>query len=808
MSEPSPSRGPPGLPTDWNPAIESLVQSFEEARHFRGSLVVVHGPPGVGKTRLINGALAAANVSTRRIRRTFLEPKDTESPFKAVLSLARWAAKLEEIAPSVDSGSLVLAPFIRALGTAPDEPESAGERPLVSDRVGATGSEYERLLADLEFYKRGVEAWGERSRFLHEVGWMILDAAARRHIVWIVEAAQHLDPHSLTVIRYLAGCVDENPLVMWLNVDSAEDGTLPPSIQALLEGPRARGVAVPRLSRTGVRDVLSAKYPGQVFSDRVVDGILEETQGLLLTVEQLANDPRVLRAPGVHRAGEGPSAIEVVLGQLESLPATARALIEQFAVFGEGTSFEMLVRLAGRDESAVRSDLATLVACGFLVHQEPDEYLFRLTALPGELESRLTDVRARELHRTAAEALASSPAGFEERIFDLADHWRRAEVWESAATASLTAARFSSDSFAPEGGLLHAQRAFDAAHRLSPRPPALEAEALIEKGRALYDLGRLHESLTALREAIGTAGSAPEDWPIRAHALFYLARALSSLAMPQEALEFVREASKALEQVADARARLMLHQVIGVAFMMSNQNREAVEHFRAMLSLARELDDPREVSYAQKNLSAVLLALDPKDAEGWQLVNAALDHHTRTNNFAGLAAGYLNRSITKLQLKDSEGALSDLDRSRQAAELAHAPLLIASATLQEATVLLDQAQVERAGRLLKGLAPWMPTMEEPWARVSFALLSGRVAEGQRRPEEADRLYEEAAALAEPAGPSPPLWECRLRQAALARRAGALDRFERLRSSLPDVRQLGQVAPELVPLREKLEAPAS
>ena len=797
--------GSDGLPSEWNSAIESLVQSLEAARNFQGSLVVVHGSPGIGKIRLIDKALARARIPDRRIRRTFLEPQDAENPYNAILSLARWAARLEEIAPAMDSGSLVLAPFMRAIASDAGGPGVGRVAAHGQDPNRSPASEYQRLLADLEFYKRGVEAWGERSRFLHEVGWMILDAAARRHIVWILEAAQFVDPHSLAVIRYLASCLDENPLVMWLGVDSLEDGQLPKALASLLDGPQSRSLAVPRLSREGVTEVLGWKCPTQVLSDRVVDSVLKESRGLLLAVEQLASDPHLLQSSSPPPADEGTDALGIGLRKLDELPPSARDLAERLAVMAGWTSLEIATRLARRDESAVRNDLRSLVTAGLLLQQESDHYCFRLTGLPGEIEARLPAGRSRELHREAAEALEALPSGSEERIFALAQHWRKAEVWEGAARTSLVAARFSSDSFAPEGGLLYAQRALDAARLRPDRQPLLEAEALVEQGRALYDLGRLRESQVALKEAVTLIGAGPRLWPFRARALFYLARALSSLGRPQEAFEVVQEASTALVQVDDARVRLMLHQVIGVAFMMSDQNREAVEHFRSMLSLAQTLGDAREISYAQKNLSAVLLALDPHDEEGWRLVNSALEHHTRTNNFAGLAAGYLNRGLAKLDLKDPEGALQDFARSRQAAELAHAPLLLASATLQEVPLLLDRLDFDRAERLLRALTPWMPAMEEPWARVSFSLLMARVAEARHLPEEADRLYGEATLLAEPGGESPALWECRLRRAALAKRQGALERFQRLRETLPSLEEIEKVAPALVVLREDLEA---
>lgn len=795
------------LPTEWDPAIESLVHTFDEARYFQGSLVIVHGPPGIGKTRLINGALAEARVSPRRVRRTFLEPRDAESPYKAIISLANWAAKLDEIAPSLDSGSLVLLPFLNSIAAGSGGPGTERIASRTDDAGGSAALEYQRLVSDLEFYKRGVEAWGERSRFLHEVGWLILDAAARRHIVWIVEAAQYLDPSSLTVIRYLGACLEENPLVMVLNVDTADNDELPAMLARSTDGPRRRSVPVPRLSRTGVAEVLGRKNPSQVFPDQVVDMVLKESNGLLLTVEQIASNPRALRSSDGLPAGDFPSPLDLVLGKLEELSPSTRDLVERLAAMGPDVSLEMAVYLSQKGEPETLRDLASLVAEGFLLEQAPGEYCFRLTALPAEIQARLPPARFRQLHREAAEALEARSSGLTARIFDLADHWRNAEEWEAAARSNLNAGRFSSDSFAPDGGLLYSQRALDAASHLDDRRSPVVVEALIEKGRALYDLGRLHESLEVLREAVGLIAAEPSALQFRARAFFYLARALSSLGRPHEAMEVVQEATAALGQVQDARVRLALHQVIGVAFMMSNQNREAVEHFRSMLSLARELDDAREVSYAQKNLSAVLLALDPRDKEGWQLVNSALEYHTRTNNFAGLAAGYLNRSVTKLELKDSEGALKDLALSRQAAKLAHAPLLIASATLQEATIRLDRPDVARAEALLKELAPWMATMEEPSACVTFRLLRARVEEARRRTEMAERLYDEASFIAEPGGESPLLWECRLRSAALARREGNLERFHRLRSTLPSLEEIVKTAPGLAVLREELESPA-
>jgi len=797
-------RAGPGIPSDWDSAIGSLLRSLDDSRDFRGSLVVVHGPPGVGKTRLIDAALARGNVPARRTRRTFLELRDAERPYNAVLSLARWAARLEEIAPGLDSGSLVLAPFLKAVAAGADAGGNAPGATKVSE--SAKSSDYDRLVADLEFYKRGVEAWGERSRFLHEVGWLILDAAARRHIVWIVEGAQHLDPHSLSVIRYLGSCLDESPLLVWLNVDTAEDGRPPPVLAPLLSLSSCRSVEVPRLSRAGVAEILAWKNPSHAFPAPVVDSVLAESHGLLVTVEQLASDPHLLRVPAAGLVAGSPDVVERVLRKIPGLSASTRELVEQLAVVGIGTSVEVATRLAGRSESEVRAELATLVRDGFLLELEPTEYCFRLTELPAEIAARVPAERLRQLHRAAAEALAGSPLGSDEHVFDLAEHWRRAEEWEAAARASLRAARFASESFAPEGGLLQAQRALDATHRLTGRHLALEIDALVEKGRALYDLGRLHEALDALRAATAPSEAAPEEFPRRARALFYLARTLVSLARPQEALEVVEEASGALDQVRDLRVRFMLYQIIGVAFMMSNQNREAIEPFRSMLSLAQALGDQREISYAQKNLSAVLLTLDPRDPEGWEMVNSALAYHTRTGNFAGLAAGFLNRSLSKLELKDSEGALRDLASSRQAAELAHTPLLIATATLQEATVRLDRAEIDAAEELLKVLAPWMPTLEDPSARISFSLLMGRVAEAQGRPVDADRLYETAACEAEPGGESPALWECRLRRAVLSKRVGDLETFARLKTSLPTAAELHNLAPALSALRGELEVP--
>ncbi len=790
--------------------LGELQGSIQRTRNGEGSLLVLAGRVGVGKASLLEEALEALQVPEEEVTRVRLEPSDEARPFHAISPLLIRAVGATRYRVHQVQSSLFLSPLVpdsqgalEPVGAEVRAPERArGENvPDLHEGRSRPPSEepsdaHERLLKDLEFYKRGVEAWGDRSRFIHEVGEAIHLLAKSHDVIWIVENAQHLDPHSHAVLRYLVDRLADSRLGIWLTLDQEEEDEVPEPLRILLESPQARLLWVPPLSQEEMAAFLPRIVPPEHLTPQLVEEVYEASGGLPMLVEQMLKD-RDWRQPLTRPLPQGRSTEAILLGRIRRLDPVSRRHLEELSVLGIEFDFELALSMLATPEEEAAEILEGLVRKGFLRELEGERYSFVLETLPSILESGLPPGGKERVHARAASALEKgSRVEPDLRTYRVAEQWLRARDWPRAAEANRLAASTALDRYAPDLALKYAEDAWTAARSLAPSDPAVEGTILTEKGRALHDLQRLHEAEEVLRQALERIPRDRAHWPARSRALFHLARTLGAMGRAQEALPLTQEAARGFELEGDARGQLMLHQVVGVSLMMVGKNKEAAEHFREQLRLANTLREEREVAYAKKNLSAVLLAEDPRDPEGEQLVEEALRYHARTHNYAGLAAGHLNRGLNHLARNEPERALEEFRRSREAGEKARAPLLVGSSSVEEARLCLESGKVEEAERALQVLEPFAPALEDPYTRIHFPALEGEVAETRGDLVRARDFYGKALEEARRAGAPPDVWESTLRVARVLRRLGDGPEAARLRATLPPLPEIEAKDPSL------------
>ncbi|MDE2046372.1 MAG: hypothetical protein KGJ69_14695, partial [Thermoplasmata archaeon] len=777
----------PVVPKEFFPFVEALLATVPQGPHpRRGSLTFLSGPLGAGQSRILDAALRRSEDPSRRVHRVVLSDADAQRPFVPVGPLVQRSA--ERARNPSSSYSLFLTPFLGRPGTLDGGRAAASSsRRVLRPSSGGLAFEdpHQKLLSDLEFYKRGVEAWGDRSRFIHEVGESILALSQEEPTLWLLEGIEHLDAHSWSVLRYLADRLEKYPLVIWATLDLEDGAAPPPPLEPLLLSPGVRCIELPRLSRDGVAELLARWVPRGAISPQFVEVVEMASKGRPVYVEEIARGEIPSSRKARPTAKAGPKVEDLAMDRVARLSTVARGLLTELSLLGGEFTLEMASKVSSLPTKALTQDLRGLVQDGFLLERPEETYAFSVPELVDELQRRLPKEEGHRLHRRVAEALESTPSQVGPQALLVADHWWASEDWSRAARANLRAAQYAQEAYAPEAALRYAKRAEEALTQGGKADGLELGTVLVEQGQALYDLGRLKESKKVLDGALKKIGKGRSDRPVRARALFLLARTLGGLGRGEDTFPLVEEANAALSEVEDTRGQLMLHQVVGVSLMMTGKNEDAATHFRAMMHLADELGDPRERSYAQKNLSAVLLSINPRDEEGMSLVSSALEHHRRTNNYAGLAAGHFNRALTLLDLGDRQKAVDDLRRSHEAAERAHAPILVTGAVLTEAGVLLEDGDSSSAKRTLKRVEPWVGTLETPYDRSGYLLLLGRVEEAEGRPAEAERAYVRALREAEAAEePISELWEAHLRLALLARGRGDGAAAESHRKALP------------------------
>jgi class 3 adenylate cyclase/tetratricopeptide (TPR) repeat protein len=338
----------------------------------RGSVIELVGPPGIGKTRLLQAFLDSA-----------------PSP--------RVVVDGELALSTVPFG--VLAPALRATLGAEDVGgvrrlvEAAGElAPLVAPVLGI---ELAPTAASLAIEPPSIPAARVD----------LLSALLREPAgLMVVDDAHWLDTATLEL---LGAIVDQLATAGWLIVFTRRPET-PPII------PSAVPVVLEPLADDDVGR-LAVASGDRALSDARLDAIIHRAGGNPLFTVQLARS-----TPDVGDAGLPESAERVVGARIDLLPAEPRARLRRASVLGRTVGLDVLQAVI--DEPAVKADDAWAPLAEFVrwspTHVEFRHDLFRLVAYEG-----LSFAERTRLHRRAVDLLEQRP-GTPAAV--LADHARAA----------------------------------------------------------------------------------------------------------------------------------------------------------------------------------------------------------------------------------------------------------------------------------------------------------------------------------------------------------------------------------------------
>jgi DNA-binding CsgD family transcriptional regulator len=675
-------------------------------------LLLIRGDAGIGKSRLLDEALASARDAGMTVLAGACVPFAGRTlPYGPIVDALRPRDGTAET-PLETALREELGPLRAATEELPGE---AGER-------GAQGRTLEAVLDALE----RAAADGIVVLSIDDLHWS--DAATRDLIAFVIPSRRSAR------IR----------LVGTLRTDEDHAALRPLLVE---------------LDRAGLLDVLELSPLAADAVGELVAGILDADPdaALLETVRRRSGGNPFFAEELVAAARDGdarlpPSVEEILLVRLAALPADVQELLRQMAVLGDDVPEPLLAAVAADDADALRRRLRTAIDAHVLrADREAGTYAFRHALMREALYADLLAGERRAVHERVAHRLESDEAG---RLLDqaaramaIAIHWDEAGDADRAVPALVAGAEAATAAHANADALDLYRRCLA---RVEERPDlasvsGMRVDELYERGARSALLANDPDTAIALtRSALGVVGSADAA---RVSALrWQLSAYLWEQGAGAESLAEMDRAFELQPSDVDEAERARTAGLLASGLVVSSHYEEAIAKAEECLRVGRRLGDAEILIWGLATRGSALASLS--DAEqGVHDCLEAVDIARESGATDAQVVAYMNGSFTVGMLGGDP---------RRALELVDEWQSVQRANGLERTRGLWMAGW--AGELLMRLGRWDEADElltrairapiHGPSRHEITLFGARLRTWQGRWDEAEALASETLALAE------------------------------------------------------------
>jgi Nif-specific regulatory protein len=567
--------------------VQHLTTLIHEAREGHGSGVILAGPEGMGKSRIVRDATLRAQLDGARVfcGRCPVNRKTIYAPFFEIFHQLVTAVNPE--ADVAEEIRRMLKPVIAGAGVDASSP--------------VHGQKY-------RLYNRIVQAMQDIYGFL-SVG----SDTGGTPLILVIEDLQWADPSTAELFAFLIGEAKHNGLLVIGSL------TIEPGVDGAYWEQRSKEVGFPiirvdTLPESLVREHIQSLLGEQNVSDELVRWMLWESAGSPLNIRRVidyliaheylhwtpkgwvAEMERIrgLRIPG--------GAASILMEKVEGLGPAARALLETASVFGEISHVDQLTQ-AGGGRSASSSTpeeifglLRELVKRGLLDESTDGKIVtFPQIHLRDAVYNAMTDRRRTELHLIVASVLEPVyTAGSSQLLGQIAYHFARAN--ES------------------ERGIRYSVEAGDLATRTLAHQEATE---FYRVALELMDLSGVDEARKAeVREKLADSYYRGDDYRSAMNAYQFLLKSIQSRRGDEETnidlARVMKKIGKVLSKRGELDSSLSYYQNAVAQYEQLGEKFEVAELYNRIAWLYKEKDD---LDAARASAEKALKLVDSESGE-------------------------------------------------------------------------------------------------------------------------------------------------------------------------------------------------
>ncbi|MCS7080632.1 MAG: protein kinase [Chloracidobacterium sp.] len=658
--------------------LHKLHEMYDRTVAGRGQPVLVLGPTGIGKTRLLHEfrrRLAGFEV-------TFLSMPFYEAgqgtPYKSFYDSLRGTLQLLLEAHEPAELQQMFGPL--------------------AERVALEFATEDGFL----HFCDAVQSENQHERFLaFDYLVALYTALAHRQVtILCVDDAHFADELSLDMLAYLARSMSGLRLMLVLTARTeslTEQHPLRHWMRAVNQSVGFESLTLEPLSLEDATALVYATFPKVKVAPATVARLHAETRGnpffLAEILRHLAQCQHVRWQddgwvfPPLTDVSLPPSVIEVVEATFSRLSPAALELLSQAAVIGMDFTFDLLLAVTERPEREVLAAVEEGLAQGIiteLTDAEEDSYRFRHGTVQKVLYNRLNRRRRRTTHAAVGHALerAATATGRGGRLAgELAYHFHQAAehlpTLRYAAAAGAQAWR----SWAIDEALKYFGWAEEAERRLNILVDVIfdEKEASFDNvpveqlrlltdfnlnyGQLLVHIGRLDEAEKKLQLA-QTLARPSQDEHLRGRTLAALGELCEARSEYSSALLYCHQALEVLRRTGDKRAEARTMAVIGTLYGRLGQFTRAADSLDKALTLGRAIRD-RQVEALALREGAFVRARQGEFAKAMALAQEGIAAAERLADPLGASIATSIMGVVLRLQGEYEAAIERFQRARQ-----------------------------------------------------------------------------------------------------------------------------------------------
>src|SRR5829696_2224910 len=731
-----------------------LRGAAEQLINGSGGLIEVIGEPGIGKTRLVDEAVALASDVT--VLHCDCERTGAATPYTPVRRLLHHVLGTSS---AMDPNAIARCLQDCVTAAAPDLTPWVSLLGVVLDITIPPSSE----VAELEEQHRA-----ER---IPELYADLLEQMVHTPVTLVVEDSYLADSASEGVLAAVARRAQQQPWLLFVTRDDRPTGWIPRATGRIELGP---------LDMTSSRELAEMATPERPLPPAIAEELAVRSGGHPLLLRELAR-----AAARGEDPDELPSTVEkLAVSQIDQLPSAERSLLRRAAVLGDEFPEDLLIEML-RDDEPERSGTELLAGLSGLIVSTGHLLRFRHPILREVAYAGLPYKRRRELHAKAAEVLEINTAAADRRPELLALHYFVARNYDKAMDYGWRAGERAMARYAPAAAADSYRRAAQAARLSSAVNPSERSFYLEALGDAEFLAGRSTEAAAAFLEALrcvrgqplreahlalklmrveqrrghyrnalrrasiglraisGLAG--PEAGAIRAQLQIQYAFCRLNQARYADARRWgergLAEAEAANELKAQSRAHLVLHEV-----EMWSGGAKGEQHGETALRISEELGDLTGQAHMLSNLAGRRI-FEGRWPDALPMFTRAAEAFRRVGDATNAANADYNRADVLVRQGRSDEALPLLQNTLRVARAVGDEDLVALVRKEMGRAQSRAGDVPAGLTLLEEARTLLARLREPQEVVDADIASAEAHLLAGRPEHALALIDRALAEA-------------------------------------------------------------